>query len=75
MLLERIRNTGIVLIGAAMSVAAWKTLAGNSVAAAADESIRSISTALPGGRGELTIPVEIVESGEAPRLHEVRVTR
>ena len=39
-----------------------------------DDSIRSVSNAAPGGRGVLTIPVEIVEAGEAPRLHEVRVT-
>jgi hypothetical protein len=75
MLLERIRNTGIALIGAAMSVAAWKSFAGTPVAASRDESIRPVSSGSPGGRGDLTIPVEIVESGEAPRFREVRVTR
>jgi hypothetical protein len=75
MLLERIRNTGIALIGAAMSVAAWKGFAGNQVVASRDDTVRPVSTLLPGGRSELTIPVEIVEAGEAPRLHKVRVTR
>jgi hypothetical protein len=27
----------------------------------------------PAGRAVLTIPVEIVEAGKAPRLHEVRI--
>jgi hypothetical protein len=27
------------------------------------------------GRGELTIPVEIVEAGEEPRFREIRVSR
>lgn len=75
MLLERIRIAGITMIVAAMSVAGWKTFAGSPAEAGYDDSIRPVSTAPPGGDGVLTIPVEIVEAGEAPRIHEVRITR
>lgn len=74
MLLERIRIAGITMIVAAISLTSWKALAGRPAEASMDDSIRSVSNAAPGGRGVLTIPVEIVEAGEAPRLHEVRVT-
>ena len=75
MLLERIRIAGITMIVAAMSVAGWKAFAGGPVEATRDDSIRPVSTASAGGNSVLTIPVEIVEAGQAPRLHEVRVTR
>ena len=75
MLLERIRIAGITMIVAALSVAGWKAFAGGRVEPAVDDSIRPVSTVLPAGNAVLTIPVEIVEAGEAPRLHEVRVTR
>jgi hypothetical protein len=75
MLLERIRIAGITMIVAAMSVAGWKTFAVAPVEAAYDASIRPVSTSLSGGEEVLTIPVEIVEAGQAPRIHEIRVTR
>lgn len=75
MLLERIRIAGITMIVAAMSVAGWKTFAVGPAGAAHDDTIRPISTAPPDGGEVLTIPVEIVEAGQAPRLHEIRVTR
>lgn len=75
MLLERIRIAGITMIVAAMSVAGWKTFAVGPVETAYDDSIRPVSTSLSGGDEVLTIPVEIVEAGQAPRIHEIRVTR
>jgi hypothetical protein len=75
MLVERTRIAGIALIAAALAVTIWKTFAAGPEMLARDESIRSVSTAPAGGAAELTIPVEIVETGEAPRFHEVRVTR
>jgi len=75
MLLERIRIAGISMIVAAMSVAGWKTFAGGPMEAAHDGSILPVSTVLSGGEEVLTIPVEIVEAGQAPRLHEIRLTR
>ncbi len=72
MLLDRIRNTGIALICVALSVVGLKVLA---VRVADDESVPSSVAVVPAaGRGELTIPVEIVEFGEEPRLHQVRVS-
>lgn len=73
MLLDRLQSLGILLICAAMSVAGWKTLSARS--AVSGDAVRPVSVAVAPGRGELTIPVEIVESGEEPRFHEVRVTR
>jgi len=72
MLLDRIRNTGIALICVALSVVAWKVLAARG---ADDEAVpSSVAVAPVAGRGELTIPIEIVEFGEEPRLHQVRVS-
>ena len=73
MLLDRLQSLGILLICAAMSVAGWKTLSARS--AVSSDAVRPVSATLSPGRGELTIPVEIVESGEEPRFHDVRVTR
>jgi hypothetical protein len=75
MLLERIRIAGISMIVAAISVTGWKSFAGARVEASFDEEARAAGPSSPISRSVLTIPVEIVESGEAPRLHEVRVTR
>lgn len=73
MLLDHLQSLGILLICAAMSVAGWKTLSARS--APSGDALRPASSAASPGRGELTIPVEIVESGEEPRFREVRVTR
>ena len=65
MLIDRFRNLGIVLLCAALSLAAWKLrLRGEEVASPSQVPL-----------GELTIPVEIVEAGQAPQLREIRVTR
>ena len=65
MLIDRLRNLGIALICTALSLAAWKL------------RLRGEETAAPSSvpLGELTIPVEIVEAGQAPQLREIRVTR
>lgn len=75
MLLERIRMVGIALIVAALSVSAWKTLGANRLLVTRGAPAPAVPAAVPGVRAEWTIPVEIVEAGEAPRLHEVRVNR
>jgi hypothetical protein len=65
MVIDRLRHLGIVLICAALSLAAWKMrLRGEEVSSAASVPV-----------GELTIPVEIVEAGQAPQLREIRVAR
>jgi hypothetical protein len=74
-LLERIRMVGVALIVAALSVSAWKTLGGSRQLVAREGPATAVPPAMPGARAEWTIPVEIVETGEAPRLHEVRVNR
>lgn len=65
MFLNRLRNLGISLICVALSLAAWK------LRARGDETGSPASVPL----GELTIPVEIVEAGQAPQLREIRVAR
>lgn len=75
MLLERIRILGIALIVAALSVTTWKTLGANRNPATHAGADPSATATHPPGRAEWTIPVEIVEAGGEPRLHEVRVTR
>lgn len=75
MLLERIRILGIALIVAALSVSVWKSFAGNRGLTAQGEATMPVAAGHPAGKAEWTIPVEIVEAGGEPRLHEVRVTR
>ena len=65
MFLDRLRNLGIALICAALSLATWKLRAGG------DQTASPASVPV----GELTIPVEIVEAGQAPQLREIRVAR
>jgi hypothetical protein len=65
MLLDRLRNLGFALIGVALTVATWKLRSrGDQAGSPANVSV-----------GELTIPVEIVEAGQAPQVREIRVAR
>lgn len=74
MLLPRIQSLAILFICAALAIAGWKALAPRG--GSSDEaSVRSGGGSASAGRGELTIPVEIVVSGEEPRLREIRVSR
>ena len=75
MFLDRVRFLGIALICAALTLVAWKTVARNREPMPYDETVRPVSAVTPAGGGELTIPVEIVEAGEFPRIHEVRIAR
>jgi len=75
MQLDRLQFLGILLICAAMAVAGWKTVVARGGASAGGASVRSEASGASLGRGELTIPVEIVISGEEPRLREIRVSR
>jgi hypothetical protein len=65
MLIDRLRNLGIALICVALTLAAWKL------------RLRGEEAASPSSvpMGELTIPVEIVEAGQAPQLREIRIAR
>lgn len=65
MLLDRLRNLGIALVCAALTLATWK-LRGHGAEAVSPSNA---------GVGELTIPVEIVEAGQAPQHREIRVSR
>ncbi|MEK7953947.1 hypothetical protein [Luteolibacter soli] len=65
MLIDRLRNLGIALICTALTLAAWKIrLRGQAVAPRSSVPM-----------GELTIPVEIVEAGQAPQVREIRMAR
>ena len=66
---ERIRLFGVAVLCVALTLAVRRTLAESS-RGAADQSVRPVSTLQDGG-AVWTIPVEIVETGSAPRLHQV----
>jgi hypothetical protein len=71
---QRVRNTGFALIGAALSVVAWKTVALGSRPDGRGNAAGPEGMPAQAGPAVLTIPVEIVEAGKAPRLHEIRVS-
>lgn len=75
MLLARLQSLGILLICAALAVAGWKTVAARRAGQVVGGGDTPGAAAVSPGRGELTIPVEIVVSGEEPRLREIRVSR
>lgn len=66
---ERIKLIGLAVLCAALTLAARRTIAHSSVAGA-DQAVQPVSTVQQIGE-VWTIPVEIVEPGEAPRLHQV----
>ncbi|MCW1886802.1 hypothetical protein OKA04_18830 [Luteolibacter flavescens] len=61
----RFKNLGIALVCVAFTLAAWK------LRTRGQEAVPISSVPM----GELTIPVEIVEAGQAPRVREIRVSR
>ena len=65
MLFDRLRNAGIALICAALTLATWK------LRSHTDGGVAAGSAPV----GEFTIPVEIVEAGQAPEHREIRVAR
>jgi hypothetical protein len=64
MLLDRMRNTGIALLAAALCITAWKRSPWSR--GGEDEGPQSAGW---------TVPIEIVETGRAPVVKEVRVRR
>jgi hypothetical protein len=64
MLLDRLRNLGIALLCAALTLATWKVRRGAEAVSPSNVAV-----------GDLTIPVEIVEAGQAPQHREIRVGR
>lgn len=69
MSLERMKLIGLAALCAALTLAAKRTIVDSS-ATQLDQGVRPISTMQEGGE-VWTIPVEIVEAGSAPRLHQV----
>lgn len=67
------RNLGIALIFTTFSLLAWKFLVGAAAVPAGRAS--GVPAKALAGAAELTIPIEIVESGGEPRLYRVRVSR
>ena len=65
---ERIKLIGLAVICAALTLAVHRTLANSS--GPVDRSVMPVS-ATQDGTAVWTIPVEIVETGQAPRLHQV----
>jgi hypothetical protein len=66
---ERIKLIGLAALCIALTLAARRTIVDASPAGP-DQGIRPVSTMQEDG-GVWTIPVEIVEVGAAPRLHQV----
>lgn len=69
MSLERMKMIGLAALCIALTLAVRRTIADSS-SQALDQAIRPVSTTQEGGEA-WTIPVEIVEVGAAPRLHQV----
>lgn len=69
MSLERMKMIGLAALCIALTLAARRTIAESSPRAL-DQGVRPVSTLQEGGE-VWTIPVEIVEVGAAPRLHQV----
>ena len=69
---ERLKIAGLALLCAALTLAARRTTANTSSRGAADQAVHPVSSVAPGAEPAWVIPVEIVETGEAPRIHQVR---
>jgi hypothetical protein len=69
MSLERMKLIGLAALCAALTLAARRTIVDSS-RPQLDQGVRPVSTMHEGGE-VWTIPVEIVEVGAAPRLHQV----
>lgn len=71
MTLDRIRLLALALLCAALTLAALRSIGDASGRRSTDGSVHAVSTeaAEPGW----VIPVEIVEAGQPPRVHQVRV--
>lgn len=70
----RIRLLALALICAALTLAVRRTLADSPSARSADPSVRPMGIGY-GIDPERVIPVEIVEVGRAPRIHQVRLAQ
>jgi hypothetical protein len=65
---ERVKWIGLLMLCAALTLAVRRNLA--SSRGEADQSVQPVSSMQENGV-VWTIPVEIVETGQAPRLHQV----
>jgi hypothetical protein len=69
MSLERMKLIGLAVLCVALTLAARRTITG-SPSSAYEQGVRPVSSSQDAGE-VWTIPVEIVEVGAAPRLHQV----
>jgi len=73
MTFERIRLVALALLCAALTLAVRRSISDSSGRRAPDGSVHAISADSSGDEAAWIIPVEIVEAGQAPRMHQVRV--
>jgi hypothetical protein len=71
MTLDRIRLLALARLCAALTLAARRSIADAAGRRGADDSVRAI--AAESSEPAWVIPVEIVEAGQPPRRHQVRV--
>lgn len=71
MTLDRIRLLALALLCAALTLAARRSIADASGRRGADASVHAVSA--EAAEPAWVIPVEIVEAGQPPRVHQVRV--
>ena len=69
MSLERMKLIGVAVLCIVLTLAVRRSLAESS-RGTVDQSVRPVSSMQESGT-VWTIPVEIVETGEAPRMHQV----
>lgn len=65
---ERVKWIGLLMLCAALTVAVQRNLAASR--GGVDQSVQPVSS-VQDNRAVWSIPVEIVETGQAPRLHQV----
>ncbi len=70
---DRIRLLALALLCAALTLAVRRSIQDAVGRRAPDEALHPASVETP--EAAWVIPVEIVEAGQAPRRHEVRVSR
>jgi len=73
---ERLKMVGLVLLCIALTLAVRRTIASLSPGGPPDQRIQAISaTAVSDAAAGDSIPVEIVEAGQVPRVQRVPISR
>lgn len=73
MTFERFRLLALALLCAALTLAVRRSIADAANRKDADSSVYAVSSESSAAESAWVIPVEIVEAGQAPRVHQVRV--